>query len=57
MSIIFFFREKFDCHRLLLHAQKMVFIHPVSKKELTISAPLDQVFVDLIKAFEWENLA
>ena len=48
------FREKFDCHRLLLHAQKVVFEHPVSKKSLNIVAPLDQVFVDLFKVFKWE---
>jgi len=47
------FREKFDCHRLLLHAQKMAFVHPVSKKELLISAPMDQDFKKLFKAFGW----
>jgi tRNA pseudouridine65 synthase len=51
------FREKFNCHRLLLHAQKMAFSHPVSKKELIISAPLDQVFTDLFGVFKWEGLA
>lgn len=51
------FREKFDCHRLLLHAQKIVFEHPVSKKKLIISAPLDQVFEKLFKVFGWEELA
>lgn len=48
------FREKFECHRLLLHAQKMVFMHPVSKKKLVIVAPLDQVFEDLFKEFRWK---
>ena len=48
------FREKFECHRLLLHAQKMVFMHPVSKKKLVIVAPLDQVFKDLFKEFRWK---
>ena len=48
------FREKFACHRLLLHAQKMVFMHPVSKKKLVIVAPLDQVFEDLFKVFRWK---
>ena len=47
------FREKFDCHRLLLHAQKVVFIHPVSKKKLVIIAHLDQIFKDLFKTFGW----
>jgi len=48
------FREKFDCHRLLLHAQKVVFEHPVSKKPLNIAAPMDQVFEDLFKVFKWK---
>jgi tRNA pseudouridine65 synthase len=48
------FRKKFECHRLLLHAQKMVFMHPVSKKKLVIVAPLDQVFEDLFKVFRWK---
>ena len=47
------FREKFDCHRLLLHAQKVIFVHPVSKKILSISAPIDHVFEDLFKTFGW----
>ena len=28
------FREKFDCHRLLLHASKIEFTHPVTKEKL-----------------------
>jgi len=51
------FREKFNCHRLLLHAQNVVFEHPVSKNKLFISAPLDQVFEDMFKAFKWRSLA
>ncbi len=47
------FREKFDCHRLLLHAQKVVFEHPVRQKPLTIAAPLDQVFEELFRVFKW----
>ena len=47
------FREKFDCHRLLLHAQNLRFVHPVSKETLHITAPLDQVFEKLLKVFDW----
>ena len=47
------FREKFDCHRLLLHAQNLRFVHPVSKEILHITAPLDQVFEKLLKVFDW----
>lgn len=42
-----FFREKFDAHRLLLHAHKLTFVHPVLHKEVTFTAQLDEVFVDL----------
>jgi len=47
------FREKFDCHRLLLHAQNVVFEHPVTKEKIMIVAPFDQVFEDLFKVFNW----
>ena len=39
-----FFREHFDCHRLLLHASKLSFIHPVLNKEIVLEAKLDEVF-------------
>ena len=51
------FREKFDCHRLLLHAQKITFVHPVSKKNLIITAATDQTFRDLFKIFGWDASA
>ena len=47
-----FFREHFDCHRLLLHASKLSFIHPVLKREITLEAGLDDVFKRVIKIFE-----
>lgn len=42
------FREKFDCHRLLLHANKLTFEHPVSKEKLSIEAKFDEVFERVI---------
>ena len=50
------FREKFDCHRLLLHAEKMEFTHPVSKETIEIHAPFDRVFTKLIKTFSWDGI-
>jgi tRNA pseudouridine65 synthase len=50
------FREKFECHRLLLHANRMQFVHPVSKKEIMIKAPLDDMFKKLFKKFNWEEM-
>ena len=47
------FREKFDCHRLLLHADEIEFVHPVFNKHITIKADIDTVFRDIFKTFEW----
>jgi len=47
------FREKFECHRLLLHARKITFVHPIAKKKLVIKAPIDDMFQKLFKIFEW----
>jgi tRNA pseudouridine65 synthase len=45
------FREKFDCHRLLLHSNKIRFFHPVKKKEIVIEAGLDEIFEKMFKIF------
>ena len=47
------FRKKFDCHRLLLHASKLTFKHPVTGELLCITAPLDTMFAGLVKEFGW----
>ena len=38
------FREKFDCHRLLLHANSLSFIHPITERPLVLDAKMDEVF-------------
>jgi tRNA pseudouridine65 synthase len=48
------FREKFVCHRLLLHAAKITFMHPINQKKLVIEAPLDEIFQRIFKIFEWK---
>jgi tRNA pseudouridine65 synthase len=48
-----FFREHFDCHRLLLHASKLSFVHPLTKEEIVLEAGLDEVFENVVKAFEY----
>ncbi|CAA6816570.1 MAG: tRNA pseudouridine synthase C (EC [uncultured Sulfurovum sp.] len=45
------FREKFDCHRLLLHASKLEFLHPVSKENMCVEAGLDDVFKRVLEIF------
>jgi len=47
------FREKFSCHRLLLHANKISFIHPITEVEIEIYAPLDVTFKMLFRDFGW----
>ena len=47
------FREKFACHRLLLHAWWLEFHHPASNKRIRIDAPLDPEFNAVISAFGW----
>ena len=49
------FREKFASHRLLLHSNKLKFMHPVTQKEVVIEAPLDEIFKGLLRAFHWES--
>jgi tRNA pseudouridine65 synthase len=48
------FREKFSSHRLLLHADRMKFIHPLSQKEVVIHAPVDDTFLKLFQTFQWD---
>ncbi|KPJ95842.1 MAG: hypothetical protein AMJ53_01895 [Gammaproteobacteria bacterium SG8_11] len=50
------FREQFGCHRLLLHASNMVFTHPYLKKPITIDAPLDSEFENILSRFGWKPL-
>jgi tRNA pseudouridine65 synthase len=49
------FREKFGCHRLLLHSNRVSFIHPVTKVKIVIEAGLDETFQKLFKTFHWEG--
>ncbi len=37
-------RREFDCHRLLLHALRLEFIHPYTDEALTISVEVDEIF-------------
>lgn len=50
------FREKLDCHRLLLHASALSFIHPLSKESIRIEAEVDEVLQRLLKQLEWDDV-
>ena len=47
------FREKFDCHRLLLHSNRVSFVHPVSNKKIIIEAGVDEIFEKILKIFNY----
>jgi tRNA pseudouridine65 synthase len=51
-----FFRSRFNCHRLLLHAQEIEFIHPGSGLLVRIQAPLDQAYSALLASLGWDQL-
>lgn len=51
-----FFRRQFDCQRLLLHAQRIQFRHPVTEQPINVVAPLDRFFSDLLTRLHWENI-
>lgn len=50
------FREKYGCHRLLLHSNRISFTHPVRKEKLVIDATLDATWKRLFKGFGWEKV-
>lgn len=51
-----FIREKFDCHRLLLHAQSLKFIHPYTDEQVVLKAEVDETFNSIFKNFSWDNV-
>jgi len=48
------FREQFNCHRLLLHARRLILPYP-DGETLIIEAPLPAEFTQLLKAFGWSD--
>jgi tRNA pseudouridine65 synthase len=47
----YFFKEHFNCHRLLLAATALRFAHPVTQANITISAEVDGVFTKIAQLF------
>ena len=50
-----FFRERLQCRRLLLAATRLDFIHPYSGDPVSITAPLDQAFLSVIRQLDWRD--
>ncbi len=48
-------REEYDCQRLLLHAERVIFSHPVSGAEIVIHAGLDATLTRLLDQFGWSE--
>jgi len=47
------YKQYFHCHRMLLHAQRLRFAHPISGALMMIEAPLDAAYAGLLARFEW----
>ena len=50
-----FFRDEFDCCRLLLHAAGLSFPHPADGKPVRFTAPPDSPFRDLLARLDWSE--
>ena len=46
-----FFNTHFNCHRLLLAATELRFIHPITEEAATVHAPVDGIFSTLSQQF------
>ncbi len=44
-------REKFDCHRLLLHASKLELFHPYKNEKLVIEAGFEDIFKQIFPLY------
>jgi len=47
------YKQHFGCHRMLLHAWRVSFRHPLSDTPMTLHAPLDDAFGNLLERFGW----
>ena len=51
-----FFREQWECKRMLLHAYQLSFTHPYLEKPMSILAPLDEEFKRMLTLLQWEEV-
>lgn len=47
------YKQYFGCHRMLLHAQRLRFAHPLDGTATVLEAPLDDAFRALLARFGW----
>ena len=50
-----FFRDRFNCSRLLLHAAELTFPHPGNSRIISVKAPLDPVFAAVVDSLGWSG--
>lgn len=50
-----FFREYFGFKRLMLIAKKLDFLHPISKKEISIEVEFDEQWLHMFKKLAWDD--
>ena len=50
-----FFKEQYDCHRLLLACTGLQFTHPVSGELINLRARLDASFQRVVAVFGWQD--
>jgi tRNA pseudouridine65 synthase len=49
------FKEKWEMDTMLLHAQSLTFIHPVTSNKIVIEASIQDEFVRVMKLMGWMN--
>jgi tRNA pseudouridine65 synthase len=47
------YKQYFGCHRMLLHAWRLRFAHPLSGAPMRLEAPLDAAFAGVLERFGW----
>ncbi|HWU75193.1 MAG TPA: pseudouridine synthase [Rhodanobacter sp.] len=47
------YKQHFGCHRMLLHAWRIEFAHPLTGAPMGIEAPLDEAYARLLARFGW----
>ena len=48
-------REHYNCHRLLLHAISLEFVHPYTDEKIELKASLDETFISVFDRFGWSE--
>ncbi|MES2313729.1 MAG: pseudouridine synthase [Pseudomonadota bacterium] len=47
------YKQHFSCHRMLLHAWRLRFAHPLTGAVMEVEAPLDVAYAGLLQRFGW----